>query len=100
MVGRVLPEFSAHTHVCKYMCMPQLAIYLDDDTARLLDEAASEAGLSRSAWVREAIRFRLQEHTMASLLNLYGAWEDDREPADILDDIRGGPPQRPGATFA
>lgn len=78
------------------MCMPQLAIYLDDDTARQLDEAAAHEGLSRSAWVREAVRSRLQHRTMAALLELYGAWEDDRDPDEIFEDIRSAPPQRAG----
>jgi len=39
--------------------MPQLNIYLDDTLAQRLDQAASEAGASRSSWVRQAIEARL-----------------------------------------
>ncbi|MCH9652050.1 MAG: ribbon-helix-helix domain-containing protein [Deltaproteobacteria bacterium] len=35
--------------------MPQLALYLDETTARRVDEASRQEGSSRSAWVRRAI---------------------------------------------
>jgi len=80
--------------------MPQLAIYLDDQTAKLLDEAAHRAGTSRSAWVRDAVQTRLANRLPESFFELYGSWEDDRSPEEILRDIRAGSeqPERPPLT--
>lgn len=68
--------------------MPQLAIYLDTETARRLDEAASKDGLSRSAWVRKALVARLDSRFPESFFDVLGQWEDNREPEEILADIR------------
>lgn len=74
--------------------MAQLAIYLDDETARLLDEAARKEGVSRSALARKAIRTHLHRRLPESFFAVLGTWEDDREPEEILRDIRSGPGQR------
>ena len=74
--------------------MAQLAIYLDDETARLLDEAARKEGVSRSAFARKAIRTHLHRRLPESFFKALGAWEDTRSPEEILRDIRAGPEQR------
>lgn len=74
--------------------MPQLAIYLDDETAKLLAEASEKEGVSRSAWVREAVEARLKSRLPDSFFEVLGTWEDDREPDQILRDIREEAPQR------
>ncbi len=68
--------------------MPQLAIYLDDETAKLLDEASEREGISRSAWVRQAVESRLKSRLPESFFEVLGTWEDEREPDEILRDIR------------
>jgi Ribbon-helix-helix protein, copG family len=68
--------------------MPQLAIYLDEETARLLSEASEREGISRSAWVRKAVETRLKNRLPDSFFEILGTWEDDREPDEILRDIR------------
>jgi hypothetical protein len=70
--------------------MPQVVIYLDQETAALLEDELRRTGLSRSAWVREAIEMRLRNRLPESFFELYGSWEDDREPEEILREIRAG----------
>lgn len=74
--------------------MPQLAIYLDDETSKLLDEASEREGVSRSAWVRRAVQARLKDRLPDSFFAVLGTWEDDRDPEEILRDIRQGTSQR------
>lgn len=74
--------------------MPQLAIYLDDETSKLLDEASEREGVSRSAWVRRAVQSRLKNRLPDSFFAVLGTWEDDREPDEILRDIRQEAPQK------
>ncbi len=71
--------------------MSQLALYLDEETARLLDEAAKKDGLSRSAWAREAIQAALKNRLPESFFNVLGKWEDSRSSEEILEDIRKEP---------
>ena len=70
--------------------MPQLALYLDDETARRIDQAARSRGLSRSAWVRDVIQKQLDERLPQSFFDVIGDWEDDRNPDEIMADIRSG----------
>jgi predicted transcriptional regulator len=71
--------------------MAQLALYLDDETVRSLDAHARKDGVSRSAWVREAIHTRLRNRLPESFFEVLGTWEDDRSPEEILADVRQGP---------
>lgn len=77
--------------------MPQLALYLDETTAKALDEAAAREGLSRSAWVRRNLRALLDDRLPPSFFEVLGTWDDDREPDQILEEIRAGQdqPDRP-----
>jgi predicted transcriptional regulator len=70
--------------------MPRIAIYLDEDTKRRLTEAAEQEGVSRSAWVKRAVQSRLKDRLPESFFEVLGTWEDDREPEQILRDLRSG----------
>ena len=70
--------------------MSQLAIYLDEETAALLDKAAQKEGLSRSAWARRAILSSLSHQLPDSFFDVLGKWEDDRSPDEIIREIRSG----------
>jgi len=70
--------------------MAQLAIYLDEDTAKLLTKAARKDRVSRSAWVRGAIRLQLENRLPSSFFAVIGSWEDQRDPEEILVSIRQG----------
>ena len=85
--------------------MPQIAIYLDKETAEILDTAAEREGKSKSAFVRDAIKVRAQMETASGYLPQWwfdnlGGWEDDRSPEEIMRDIRSGPAQRERAKFS
>lgn len=68
--------------------MPRLAINLDNETLRLLNEASQREGMSRSAWVRRAVQANLKGRLPDSFFAVLGSWEDDRDPEEILRDIR------------
>lgn len=79
--------------------MSQLAIYLDEETAALLDKAAQKEGLSRSAWARRAIQSSLTHHLPESFFEVLGTWEDDRSPDEIIREIRSGSQDVPRAAL-
>jgi hypothetical protein len=56
--------------------MPQLTLYIDEETDRKMRKAARAAGVSRSSWAAEAIRKKLGEEWPESFMKLAGAWED------------------------
>lgn len=71
--------------------MAQLALYLDEETARLLDKAAQKDGVSRSAWARQAIQAALENRLPQSFFDVLGNWEDNRSADQIMADIRQYP---------
>ena len=79
--------------------MSQLAIYLDEETAALLDKAAQKEGVSRSAWARRAIQSSLTNTLPESFFDVLGAWEDDRSPEEIIREIRSGSKDAPRAAL-
>jgi predicted transcriptional regulator len=82
------PTYTLFKHLISRWKLPQLAIYLDTETARKLDEAASKEGVSRSAWARRAIDTQLESRFPESYFEILGTWEDDREPDEIIKEIR------------
>lgn len=68
--------------------MAQLAIYIDDKTARQINKASKKAGLSRSQWVSQVLKKEISADLPETFFNLLGSWEDDRSPQEILKDIR------------
>lgn len=73
--------------------MRRLAIYMDGETLKLLNEASEREGVSRSAWVRRTVQTRLKDRLPDSFFAVLGTWEDERDPEEILRDIRRGVPQ-------
>ena len=63
--------------------MPQLNLYLDEDTARKLKAVAKESGLSQSKWVAKVIRERVSDQWPPGLAALAGAWPDMPEAEDL-----------------
>ncbi len=74
--------------------MQHLAIDLDDETARRLDEVSEREGISRAAWVQKALQAQLGIRLPDSFFAVLGTWEDDRKPEEILRDIRAGATSR------
>ena len=84
--------------------MPQVAVYLDKNTADDLARHARKAGISQSAFVRDAITEKLKAEPNAAgfpqwWFDLSGSWEDDRSPEEIMRDIREGSEQPDRAFF-
>jgi predicted transcriptional regulator len=73
--------------------MTEIAIELDDETAKRLSEASEKDGISPSAWVKRAIRTQLAEKLPDSFFAVLGTWEDHRSAEEILRDIREEAPQ-------
>jgi predicted transcriptional regulator len=51
------------------MAVEKFSISLDPDLGRALREAASDAGVTASAWMAEAIRQRLRNHLLGLALD-------------------------------
>ena len=58
------------------MCMPQVTIYLDDQTAALVESAVKKSGLSKSRWIAEAVKEKSGSEWPQAVRNLAGAWKD------------------------
>lgn len=74
--------------------MAQVALYLDAETAQMVEEAANRDGVSRSGWIRQAVRAQLARRLPDSFFAVLGTWEDEREPEEILKSIRLGMPDQ------
>jgi hypothetical protein len=66
--------------------MGQVTIYLDEDTAKLMEAAANSAGISKSKWVAELIRAKASQDWPAFVRELAGAWPD----MPLAEEIRSG----------
>jgi hypothetical protein len=68
--------------------MAQIALYLDEKTARKVGAAARRDGMSRSAWIRSAVEAKLAGRLPESFFAVLGTWEDSPDPERIIADIR------------
>lgn len=64
--------------------MPQVTIYLDEETEARMKEAADHAGVSRSRWVADVIRERTMARWPESFRRLLGGWGDDVPEAEEI----------------
>ena len=56
--------------------MPQITIYLDDETTALVKAAVKDSGMSQSQWIADAIKRRVRKEWPVSVRALAGAWPD------------------------
>ena len=56
--------------------MPQITIYLDEETEGLMKAAVEGSGISQSKWIAEAVRERVRSEWPRSIAALAGAWSD------------------------
>jgi hypothetical protein len=68
--------------------MAQIAIYIDDQLAKRLDEAVMASGQSKSKWVAQAIQRCLTDQWPEGFFELAGSWKDDVGPDEIMARIR------------
>ena len=73
--------------------MPQLAIYIDDDLSKKLNKATKASGKSRSKWVADLIKAKLEDEWPQGFLELAGSWQGEETPKQIMANIRKGSEQ-------
>ncbi len=56
--------------------MAQITLYLDEDVAQRMRQAANEAGVSQSRWVADLIKKKTNDEWPSSVTELAGAWQD------------------------
>lgn len=65
--------------------MAQITLYVDDELAKAMRDAAEAAGVSLSRWIANLARERTASTWPAEFLALEGAWSEDgpefEEPA-------------------
>jgi hypothetical protein len=69
--------------------MPQVTIYLDQDTEKRARKAARSEGISLSKWIAETLREKTAGTWPKAVLDLAGAWPDFPR----LDELRRPAPR-------
>lgn len=63
--------------------MPQLTIYLDEDTQKRVRKAARAEGVSFSRWIAASLREKTESTWPKAFLDLAGAFPDFPAPEDL-----------------
>ena len=63
--------------------MSQITLYLDDETAARMKEAAEAEGLSQSKWVVRLIHQKTASTWPKSIATFAGTWNDFPEPETL-----------------
>jgi predicted DNA-binding protein len=70
--------------------MPQVAIYIDENLSKKLDEITKASGKSKSRWVADIITEKLANQWPEGFFELAGSWEDNKTAEGIMAEIRKG----------
>ena len=70
--------------------MTQLAVYIEDKLSDRLEKAVKASGKSKSKWIADAIKSALKDQWPEDFFELAGSWQDDRNPDEIIKEIREG----------
>ena len=70
--------------------MPQLAIYIGDALSTKLNKAIRDSGKSRSKWVADLIKAKLEDDWPEGFFELAGSWEGENTPEEIMARIKKG----------
>ena len=73
--------------------MPQLAIYVDDELSKKLKKAIKSSGKSRSKWVADMIKAKLDNDWPGGFFKLAGSWEGGETTDQIIATVRKGSDQ-------
>ena len=74
--------------------MPQISLYIDEETLKKVEKAAKKEHISISKWVGNNIKRSFEskintvENNTAEWLKLAGSWEDERSADEIIADIK------------
>ncbi len=71
MARGVRPRILAHIRA-----MPQVTLYLDDETQARMKAAAKAAGVSQGRWLAEVVRLKTASEWPAEVTALAGTWRD------------------------
>ena len=65
--------------------MPQISVYIDNDTIKKIERAAKLENKSISGWIASRIQLSLEEKYPTDWFKLYGSIKDDsfQEPEDM-----------------
>ena len=69
--------------------MAQVTLYLDDETATNMKQAARRAGVSQSRWLAELVRQRTASEWPTAVKALCGAWPEFPTTKE-LSSMKGG----------
>ena len=75
--------------------MPQVTLYIDEDTKARLEKAARDAGVSQSRWLAELIRERTSRQWPAGVAEAAGSWEDMPTAEELRQGLPGDVPREP-----
>jgi len=75
--------------------MSQVTLYLDEETAERMRQAAQRDGMSQSQWVAGLIRERTRTDWPPEVRALAGAWADMPLTEEIRDDAAGDVEREP-----
>jgi hypothetical protein len=67
--------------------MPQVTLYLDEETEAKMKKAAKASGLSLSKWVANLIQQKTATEWPALVAGLAGAWADLPTGEDLRDGV-------------
>jgi hypothetical protein len=70
--------------------MTQLAIYIEDKLSEKLEKVVKASGKSKSKWIADVIKKELDDQWPENFFNLAGSWKDNKDPDEIIQEIRGG----------
>ncbi len=73
--------------------MPQVTLYLDEDTDTKARAAAAAAGVSYSRWVSDLIRARARDEWRAQIRSLAGSVRDFPREQDVRPVAPGDTPR-------
>lgn len=74
--------------------MAQIALYIEEILEQKLTAAARKAGQSKSAWVKEAIQSKVAARLPEDWFALWGSWENQQSPEQLLKTMRRGTRER------
>jgi len=63
--------------------MPQITIYLDEETARRMEASVRKAGISKSRWIADAVRSKSADEWTQEIKDMVGSWDDFPESDEI-----------------
>ena len=71
--------------------MPQLIIYLDEQTEERLKKYVQQEGVSQDQWIADLIRKKLASEWPEEIARLAGSWKEfptlEEIRADLADDV-------------